>query len=167
MHPQLFVQAHGLQRACINPRVRHIHHATHTTDHANACDHAATGHALGQVFLVQAQTGQGGQLEKRRAGVEQQRQAFTRQQLLAFVKARFGRRRLLHRALFKGTHLRQQFEHALAVGLKAVAVNRECGVELGHGVCVVKAPAYAGAARLSCADWLSRKRHLGNKKAGW
>ena len=64
--------------------------------------------------------------------VEQQGDAFARQQLVALLEARLRRRRGAPRALLEHAHALDQREHAVAVGLEAVAAGGEVGLDMCH-----------------------------------
>ncbi|MDT4842131.1 hypothetical protein FQZ97_760200 [compost metagenome] len=133
VQPQLLVQPHGLQRAGVDAGVGGADHAAHARHAPDAGDQAAAGHAFRKVGVVLAQARQRGQRQEGRAGVQQQREAFARQQLAALGEALGRGAGGGHGAGFMGPDLLQQREHAGAVGLVGVSGGMQPGFEEGHG----------------------------------
>jgi len=74
---------------------------------------------------VQLVTGQAGQFEKWRTGVQQQTEAFARQQLAAFVELGFGVGRLVQQVLFERAQLLDTDQHRRTVLRELFAVGIE------------------------------------------
>ena len=89
LRAQPLVETHRLQRSGLDAGITRSHHTADAGDEADACDSAATGNALLRVRRVEAVTGQRGEFEERRTGIEQQCNAFARKQLPTLMKALF------------------------------------------------------------------------------
>ena len=127
LRPQGLAQAHGRHRSALDSAVVHRDQTALARHHANAHDRAATEHRLFAIVVVHLQARKAAEFQKRRAPVQEPRQAFARQQLLALGE--FGALGLgfgNHLGL-KAVDLVQQRRHALGVGGK----GGRAGVELG------------------------------------
>jgi len=134
---QDLLQAHRLDGAGVDAGIGGGDHAAHAGDVADAGDEAAAGNGLGRVGVVQAPTGDGGELEEGRTGVERPRHALARQQLAAPVEDGPGLRRGVAHALFEGTEVGDERQPGFAVGGEGGGRRVEIGVEDGHGNALV------------------------------
>ncbi|CAB5617645.1 Uncharacterised protein [Pseudomonas aeruginosa] len=131
------LQAQGLLQpgrgdgAALDRAVAGTDQAAHPGDVADPGDDPAAG--LGAVLVVvQLVAGQRGQFEERRARVEQQRQAFARQQLAAFLELRPGLGGLVQDLLLQLAEAGHGGEHGLAVAGEVLAVDVEFRLDRGH-----------------------------------
>ena len=132
LHPQGLVEAVRLQRAGIDAGVVGRHHAAHAGDEADAGHDATARHALRRVRHIEHVASQGRQLQERRAGIEHQRDALTRQQLAALMETIFRRSGGIARPRLEITHAPDQAEHAVTIGLEGGAGGRDGVVDDGH-----------------------------------
>lgn len=131
------LQAQGLLQpgrgdgAALDRAVAGTDQAAHPGDVADPGDDPAAG--LGAVLVVvQLVAGQRGQFEERRARIEQQRQAFARQQLSAFLELRPGLGGLVQDLLLQFAEAGHGGEHGLAVTGEVLAVDVEFRLDRGH-----------------------------------
>ena len=98
LRAQQLLAPHVLDRAGVDALIARHHHAAHARHIADAGDHAAAGHGFVEIGRVEAVARDRGELQPRRADVEQARDALARQQLPAPVEQRLCLRGLLARA---------------------------------------------------------------------
>ena len=132
LHPQRLVEAVRLQRAGIDTGIIGADHAADAGHEPDAGDETAAGHALPCIRHVEHVAGERRQLDERRAGVEHQRYALTRQQLPALVEAILGRSGRRPRTIFERAHPCDQRQHAVAIGLVGGAAGCDRRFEDGH-----------------------------------
>ena len=95
------------------------HDAANAGHIADAGDAAAALDAGIAVIVVHAEAGKGRELEPRRAGIEQKRDALARQQLLARAETLAPGIRGVAHLLFERAKFTDQRQHLLAIGAKA------------------------------------------------
>ena len=88
LHAQALAQAHGRGGAALDAGVAGADHAAHAADVADAGDDAAALDVLGAVVVVHLEAGEGGDLQERRAAVDQVREALARGELAALLEHR-------------------------------------------------------------------------------
>ena len=134
LHAQDLVQAHRLDGAGLDARIRGHHHAARAFDEADACNDAAARHGLVGIRHVVQKARQRAQRQPGRAAVQQQRHALARQQLMALGKARAGLGRFGRGAVLQGAQALDARQHRRA----ALDGLRRCGVPArlknGHGL---------------------------------
>ncbi|MNQ70700.1 hypothetical protein D3C85_853440 [compost metagenome] len=133
LQAQGFLQTGRGDGAALDRAVAGADQAAHPGDIADAGDDAAAGLAA-VLVVVQPVAGQGTEFEKGRTGVEQQVQAFARQQLAAFFELGLGRLRLVQAVLFDLAKARHRGEHGGAVVGEVFAVHIDLGLNHRHGV---------------------------------
>ena len=133
LRAQDLVAAHALDGAGVDAGIVDGDDAARAADRADAGDDAAAGHALLGVGLVDQPAGQRRQLQPRRAGVEQPRQALARQQLVPFVEQRLGLGRGGGGTRFELAQAADQLQHGLALRLEGLAFGMDAGFEDRHG----------------------------------
>ncbi|MNK71565.1 hypothetical protein D3C87_910180 [compost metagenome] len=136
LQAQGFFQASGRDRPALDCAVVRHHHRANAADVTDTGDQSATG-GTAVLVVVQLVAGEAGQFEKRRAGIEQQIQALTGQQLPALVEPGFGFGGLVQQTLFELLHMFDRREHGRAVAGKRFAVRVESGLDLRHGLLLV------------------------------
>ena len=115
---QRFAQAHGRHGAAFDGAVVHRHQAALARDHANTHDGAAAQHRLFAIVVVHLQAGQAAEFQKRRAPVQEARQALAWQQLIALLKLGALGLGLGNHLCLQAVDLVKQTLHALGVGGK-------------------------------------------------
>ncbi|MCY1402940.1 hypothetical protein D9M71_181020 [compost metagenome] len=131
LHPQGLLQAGGGDGAALDCAVVGDHQTANAGDVADAGDDAATGLAT-VLVVVQLVAGQGGQFEERRAGIEQQVDAFTRQQLAALLELGLGFLRLVQHLLLDVAEGRYGVQHGFAVLREGFAMDIDFRLDHGH-----------------------------------
>ncbi len=126
------LDAHRLHGAGVDARVVHDDHRAHAADPADAGDEAAAGNRARRVRVVQAETGQRGQLQERRAGIEQTPQAVARQQLATLLEARARSLGLVACARFQRAQLVDEFRQCGVVLAVRVAVRDDARIKRRH-----------------------------------
>ena len=132
---QVFFHRHRVVGAALHRGVVAHHHAVHAAHPANAGNKASAGCAVAAVAVwVHGQCGQGRQLQKRRARVEQQSHPLTRRQLAP--RQLLGPRRLAT-AQGAGLQLHTQIGHrrlhGLGIGHKVSSAGGQGRGENRHG----------------------------------
>ena len=131
LQAQRFLQAGGGDGAALDRAVVGDHQAAHAGDVADAGDDAAA--CLAAVLVVmQLVAGQRGQLEERSAGIEQQVDAFTRQQLAALLELGLGFLRLVEHLLLDVAEGRDGCQHGFAVLREGFAMDIDFRLDHGH-----------------------------------
>jgi hypothetical protein len=132
LHAQRFAQAHGGRGAALDAGVARRDDATHTRHSADAGDDAAALDVLGAVVVVHLEAGQGGDLQERRAAVDEMGQALARGQLAALLE---------HGELLVGgiahprlqrTEALDQRQHVAPVDPKRLGIRIDAGLQDGH-----------------------------------
>ena len=123
LHPKLLFQPHRLQGAGVDTGIVGGDHHPHAGHIADTGHHAAAGHALVRVRVIQAIAGQGGQLQERRTGVQYQGNALPGEQLPPSLEALLGGFRLGPGAVLQFADTRQQGVHTLLILTKGIAAG--------------------------------------------
>jgi hypothetical protein len=86
LHAQRLLQAHGGDGAALDAGVAGRDHRAHAGDVADAGDGAAAHDVLGAVVVVHVEAGQRGQLQERRAAIDEVGEALARGELAALLE---------------------------------------------------------------------------------
>ena len=126
---QRLAQAHGRHRAALDRAVVDRHQAALARHHANTHNRAAAQHRFLAVVVVHLEARQAAEFQKRRAPVQEARQALARQQLIALLKLGALGLGLGNYLGLQAIHLVKQRLHALGVGGKRRAARIDLGTQ--------------------------------------
>ena len=133
LQAQGFLQPGGGNGAALDRAVIGHHQHAHAADIADTGDQPATGGAA-VLVVVEFVAGQAGQFQERRAGVQQQVEALTGQQLAALVELGLGFLGLGQQGVFQLAQLGDGRQHGFAVLRERWAVGVDQGFNGWHGV---------------------------------
>jgi len=131
---KILLQAHRCDRTALDRAVADFDQAAHAAHVPDASNQPTAENVALAVVVVHAEAGERRQLEPRRALIEQQREAFARQQLAAlFEQVFFGIRGLAH-PTFESAELIDELKHRRTIGPEGFAGRIDATFDNGHGV---------------------------------
>ena len=130
--PQALLESHRGDAAALDGGVVGSDHAADPTDKPDADDVSAPGDVLLAVVVVHAESGEGGELDKHTAGVEQTGHALPRQELAALLELRAGLVGVGTNAGLGIANGLNQRQHLCSVGGKGLAGGFNRGLEDRH-----------------------------------
>ena len=156
LHAQVLAQAHGRRGAALDAGVAGRDHAAHARHGADAGDDAAALDVLRAVVVVHVEAGERGDLQERRAAIEQVGEALARRELPALLE--HGQLLVggVAHALLERAELLDQRQHVAPVGLEGLGVGVDPGLDDGHrchpglyardpSCCLLRRPRMAGS----------------------
>ena len=133
LHAQMLLHAHRGDRAAFDRAVVGGHDAANAGHVADTSDAAAALDAGIAIVVVHAEAGKGRELEPRRAGIEQKRDALARQQLLARAETVAPGIRGVAHLLFERAKFTDQRQHLLAIGAEIFRLWIDPALDDRHG----------------------------------